>query len=111
MKIENRSIQIRNKNCLMHSQLIESIIPKIIKVFVMLLDDIVCIEEVIAQKKIMSECNTHIMFHKTVLSYPSSLEKQVMKIPRFLQETRIRWIAFIKHEIFVNVYSLRICIK
>ena len=38
----------------------------------------------------MSESSTHIMDHKTVLSYPGSLEEQAETTPDLLKETRIR---------------------
>jgi hypothetical protein len=54
----------------------------------------------------MDESNTHIFIHETALSYPGSLEEQVMSMPDFLQETRIRLCMFICCEILLMCICL-----
>ena len=53
----------------------------------------------------MSGSNTHIMAHKTVLSYPGSLEEQTASMPDLLKETRIRLCML------SNVKRLFVCIR
>ena len=80
MKIENKSIQRKNRNYLMNPQMYENIVPKIVKVFEMLRDHIDYIEEEnSAREHKMNKSDTHILVHEMVLSYPSSLEEQAKR--------------------------------
>jgi hypothetical protein len=53
----------------------------------------------------MNKSSTHMMAHKTVLSYPGSLEEQTMSMPDLLKETRIRLCML------SNVKKIFVCIR
>jgi hypothetical protein len=52
VKIENKSIQRGSRNYLMKSRLDEYFIPEIVRIFVMLLHDIICNEKEMMQENI-----------------------------------------------------------